>query len=367
MSDNVEVSVNETPVETGDSGGDEREAAKAAVREAVEKAGKEAAESAKANKANDPWMPEGAQRGDKAPKLEEDTESEPEKEADKEEEEFDPAKASVKQILKNREKIAKEKNAAKEEINRERAQLQQQYQQFQAMQHQMAQQRAMLEQERRFLQNLRQNPALAVREAGWDPEQFINDLAMDGTPEGNLRRQQQVLERQIKEMNDWKEAQVRQQQEALKQYESQQAAQFRQHIENRFLSVAMNKEKSPTLNALFSGNEAGLIYQGDLVAQEVRQLTGGREATPEEIAEALEEKFAGALDSWYKSRQSGQVSAQVVSAKPAEVLRGKTVSPNSGGERRSLSPKNLSELDGDERLEAARQAARIAIRASSQE
>src|SRR5688572_4833420 len=165
---------------------DVRAEALEAVREAIKQAGESSAESAKSSKAKDPYKPAGTEPdrgpdGKFLPKSDPGDNVEPKTEGtNAESEPPDPAKASVKELLKAREKVAAAKREAKQAndaLSQERqafesqkSQLAQQMQQMQALQ-------AQLQRQAQALQKFKQDPASAVREFGWEPEQFILDLA----------------------------------------------------------------------------------------------------------------------------------------------------------------------------------------------
>jgi hypothetical protein len=340
---------------------DNREDALAAVREAIEKAGKESAEDAKSDRAKDPFKPavgsapERGPDGKFLPRDEKPAEKEPETE------DFDPEKANVKQLLKNREKLANYKKEAKDELSKaQEAFRQEQARHYQEMQRfQMERQR--LQQEREAWTNLRKDPGRAIREAGYEPEQFILDLAREGTPEGQAERQRREFEAQLKEMRDWKEQQAQAQERQLYEAQLAQIRQHRSHAEQTFTNLGMNEEKYPHVAAFYKGREKALISEGDMTAEEFRTLTGGREASLEDILDYIEDQLAERTKSWYaKSKPTQKVESK---AAPSG-SKGKSLSPDFSGERRALNSKELKDLDGEERHEAAKQAVKVALAAS---
>lgn len=330
----------------GESGlsSDAREEAMAAVKEAISKTGKDAESEAEDAEANsiDPnvKMARDLRAKDKAAKK---TETEAE---------FDAESASLKTILKNREQVARQKQKAAEEAQQIR---------WEAQQERVAVQREReaLEKEKAWHSRLRSNPVQAVKEAGWDPEEFIMGLAKEGTPEGKAAQQQAAFAAKIRELEEFKSSYAKQQQEQQRQYQLSQVQQFRTGVEQQFIGHALNEDKHPHLTAMYQGREKSLLAEGDAVADEYRELTG-KEASVQEIAEYLEEQAAG----WYKKLQSRKNSDGVSGKPPQGAVKGKTLSNRDAGERRSLTGKELSDLDGDERLEAAKEAVRAAFRAS---
>ncbi len=381
---------------------EEREAAKEAVRKAIrgesEDIGKEAAKKAKEAKNKSPFKPEGMKVDDEAegntePKHskgasgsdgpergpdgkfvpKEGSASSPktgkasdaaEKESETEEIDFD--KASVKQLLKAREKVAALKREgvnAKNEYVRQQAENARAQEEIQAQWQQVRQQQAEMQRQARAFQALRNDPARAIRENGLDPEQFILDLASDGTPEGQARRQQKEIADQLAEIRQWKQDQARQQLEWQQRQQEHHQRTERENLVKSFVRMGADEQKYPHTAAFYKGMDRVLVAAGDIAAQEYRQLSGGKEGSLEDILDYIEDSLAERANSWYQSRSSN-TKTQVVSdygdvSRPKS--KGKSLSPDGSGERRTLAPKSLKDLDGDERLEAARRSVRVAL------
>jgi hypothetical protein len=253
------------------------------------------------------------------------------------------------------------KKDAKDEIARERDAIRQEREQFQRQVQQYQAAQARLQQEREAWTNLRKDPGRAIREAGYDPEQFILDLAREGTPEGQQERQRRELEAQIKEMQDWKRQMAENQERQLYEAQLAQIRQHRSHAEKTFTDLGMNEEKYPHVAAFYKGREKALISEGDMTAEEFRTLTGGREASLEDILDYIEDQLAERTKSWYaKSKPVQKVEPKAVPSGS----KGKSLSPDFSGERRALNSKELKDLDGEERHEAAKQAVKVALAAS---
>jgi len=345
----------------------ERAAAIAAVKEALKgeaaKAGESAAKEAKAAREQDPLRPRGDTTRDANGKFvakPADPDGAPEKPIKNESEEDATA---LKRVLQERKQIAATKAAQQAEFTR-------QQQQLQAYERHLAQQRAEIERDRKRYEVIKTDPVRAFRENGWDPESVILDLARDGTPEGQAMRAQRELQAQLKEMQDWKAAQEAQRVEAQRQAEARAWDQRRAQIEQEFVTTALNEDKHPHLTAFYKGHEASLVAEGDSVADQYRALTG-KEATSTEIAEYLEDRAA----KWYKTMSSrsqapsaaGQQNRPVVTqGRPTQgSATGRTLSADDSSERRSLGA-SFKDLDGDERLAAARDAVGAALRASTE-
>jgi hypothetical protein len=343
----------------------ERSAAVAAVREALQKVGEESAKEAASVK--NPMKPEGmvteeeekaaakakSDRDDKGRFLPKQTPVEPTAEED------DDA-PSLKKVLQNRQAVAHNKKAQADEAQRAMAELSQLRQQIAREQQYIAQERARLE-------RLRSDPVQAIRDNGWDPEEFIMTLAREGTPEGAEARRQRELQAQIQEMKSWKEQQEARAREQQQQYEAQKKQHYRQVVEREFIKTAMDDSFAPNVASFYKGKEALLVAQGDAIAEQYRALTG-KEATFPDIVEYLEEQLTG----WYKGRVGSQQAQTTpianalgtpVAVSPTTGVTGRTLNPAATTERRTLGTV-LKDLDGDERIEAAREAVSAALRAA---
>ncbi len=248
------------------------------------------------------------------------------------------------------------KRDAKDEVSKAREAFQAEQNQFRQLQQQMARERAQLEHERKSWQAIKSDPARAIREGGYDPEQFILDLAQEGTPEGQAKRQQREIQAQLAEIKAWREEQANAQRTQQRQYQQQQAVQARQSAVQDFVKLGLNEDKYPHVANFYSGRERALVAEGDLTAEEYRHLSNGKEGSFEDILDYLEDQLADKAKAWYSKQGKGNQKAdtQITQEKPKS--KGKTLSPESSGERRSHTRNALLDLDGDERLEAAKQA-----------
>lgn len=345
---------------------DERADAMAAVREAIQKAGEESAEDAKTAKAKDPFKPAGTSpdRGPDGKFVKSEPEGKDKPTSSEEaEQELDIEKASVKQLLKQREKVAALKKDAKDEISKERNSLKAEWQALQRGYQEIQELQAQLKRDREAIQALRTDPARAIREIGYDPERFILDLAQEGTPEGISARKQRELESQLAEIREWKQQQARAAEEARYQQQMQMVQSARQNAVETFVKMARAEDKYPHINAFFEGNDRGLVALGDLTAEEYRSLSGGREGSFEDILDYIEDDLATKATRWYTKTNSVK-SQKVETAVEPPKSKGKTLNPEASGERRAMSQKELKDLDGEERHEAAKQAVAVALAAS---
>jgi hypothetical protein len=362
----------------GTDHGDELAAAKAAVKAALEEEGKKAAKEAKEALDKDPVQKaardaNGKFKSDKDPaerEVEEAKEAlakemkEAEKPAPKPKaKEEDEDASALKKALQERKEVARLKAEAAAEVEKARQEAREFYQRLQR-------EKAALDAEKQRLEMLRKDPIRAIKENGWDPEEFILDIANDGTPEGQQRRAARELQAQVAELAAWKREQAEAAQKQAVQAKEREKAQFRLNVEKQFLAAAAERTPEGThkhshIVSMYKDDPAALIVQADLVAERYRAATG-QEATFQEIAEYLEERAA----KWYKSMSSGsapQVGAPVTQGKPTpgSATGKRSLSPNGSSERRSLGV-NLQDLDGDERRAAAMDAVRAALHASGE-
>ena len=352
---------------------DVREDAMEAVRKAIKEAGESAAKEAESYKsplakaaAKEKETPERGSDGKFLPK---DGKSSPKQSEDDSEpvetasEKFDPETASVKQLLKAREQVAGMKREAKDEVSKAKAEIEAARQQLAQQQQQQQQAWNQIQRELNNLKRLKSNPAQAVREAGWDPEQFIIDLANDGTPEGKSQRELRELRNQIAEMQTWKAQQAKLLEEQQYNYHVEQARTARRNAVDSFTKLAMDGEKFPHVAAFYKGRDRALVAEGDIIAEEYRNLSNGKEGTFEQILEFIEDELADRMKGWYTTKSGSQQDDTKPQPKK-KVEKGKALSPDGSGERRALKPKDLTDLDADERREAAKQAVAVALAAS---
>ncbi len=353
---------------------DEHAAAKEAVRKAISeaatKAGEDSAESARSDRAKDPYKPPGTtkevlERGPDGKFLPKEGADKKAPESESDDEALDLDKASVKQILKAREKVANLKRDAKDELSKERQAFQAEVSQFRQFAEQVKAENVRIARDRESINALKKDPGRAIREIGYDPEQFILDLAQEGTPEGMQKRQFAELQAQIAEMKAWKQEQLNERQRQAHEAQMAHATAFRTQAVNDFLKLGLDDEKYPHVATFYKGRQKHLIAAGDLTAEEYRNLSG-KEGSYEQILDYLEDELADSANAWYSKRSSGgQKGVPGSQPKPQpKSSKGKSLSPDASGERRALVQKDLNDLDGDERHEAARQAVRVALAAS---
>lgn len=373
---------------------DEREAAIKAVRAALQEEGKKAAKEADEALERDPLNPKnGSKKSDKKASEEEVKETKagkPKPDADdgpvrgpdgkflpkearndgsedeKPAKKAAPAKAddddaeSLKRVLKERKEVASQKQKQMDELTRTRAEIQQMHQDLQR-------QRMEIEQEKRRIQALRSDPARAIKELGYEPEDYILELAREGTPEGQAMRKQREQAQELAQLKAWRQQQEQAAQQQRQRFEEQKQHEYRRLVEQNFLKTALDEEKYPHVSSFYKGKEHMLVVQGDLIADQYAELAG-KNATFEDIADFLESE----MRDWYTSRSGGQQEQRSVAKAPQiqgqstpGSVTGRTLNPDLSSERRTLGTM-LKDLDGDERLAAAREAVGAALRASGE-
>jgi hypothetical protein len=276
----------------------------------------------------------------------------------------DADRTALQRALKERKELAKYKSYAAKELESSRDEARKVYQELQREKQELAN-------ERKRMELLRKDPIRAIKENGWDAESFILDIASDGTPEGNAKRQQKELIERLERTEAWQKQQselLRAQQESAQQ---QERAKFRQDVERQFLATAGARaedgsHKNVHLVSMYKDDPSALIVQADLVANRYREATG-EEASFADITEYLEEQASRWYKSISKAKTVPQSGAVVTKGSPPQAgLAGKkSLSPDGSSERRTLGV-TTADLDGEERREAAMAAVRAALHASGQ-
>ncbi len=334
---------------------DTREAAKAAVREAV--AAAESADEGKAEPrpAGDPSSvdPDAvAERGPDGKFLPKDgTKPKPKAKEEAAPVEDEATNAKVSKILRERERANEEKQSLKserEEVAKLRAEI--------------AADREEVTRERAKYAALKSDPVRAIREAGWDPEELVMALAKETTSEGALARkirlQQEAIDAQQAKIKTWDE-----QIEAQGKAQAQQAEKARADAtEKGFLAVALNAEKFPALARLKGRRERVLLDEAHEVAREYHRRTG-EWASHDDLAEYLQSEWQSLMSPQESSQKLASASGKQAS-QPKAGTSSRSITTSQASERRSVSV-DPDEMDEDERRAAAREAVRKAVREST--
>lgn len=287
------------------------------------------------------------------------TEEEPSDEGEEQATEAAPEDKSIARILKQREKAANEKTeaqrmrdearAASEELAKAREDLAREREEI-------ARDKAKLAK----LKNVQEAPE-ALKELGWDPDEFIASAASANTPQGKLeaivRKQAEVIAKLEAKANAW-ERQGEEQKQAAE--ESAKQARIR-NAEETFTKTALDAEKYPALQQLYGDEQDVLLFKAHDVARKYRAATGGEEASFDQIAEYLNEQAQAKLGNGAKKQDAPKNGK----APPAGRPPGKrTLTSADGSERRSVPSVDKTD-DLDEMRRRARAAAEKAIRESA--
>jgi len=348
----------------GTDRGGELADAKAAVKKALESSakeeGKKAAKEAKEARALDPLAPrdeDGKFRSNADPVEDEKTAA-----VKKLKDEAEEDKAALQKALSARREAAQYKKQASQELEKERAEVRRIYQDTQR-------QKQEIEQEKARIASYRKDPLRLAREAGYtNPEDYILELAQEGTPEGQAKRANRELLERLDRAEQWQKQELAQRETWAREAQERQQAQHRRSVEESFLKAASSHD---VLVEMYKGSEIELIGQADIIAEQYRAKTG-EEATFEEIAEYIAERTRR----WYKNRSSkeraaagspspGQAPRSVSEGSPTQgSATGKKRPMNAGGSERRTLGNSFADLDGEERLEMAKTAVKAAIAAS---
>jgi len=347
----------------GTDRGDELEAAKAAVKKALEEdaksEGKKAAKEAKVAREKDPLIPRdpyGKFLSTKDPVEEEKAEA-----VKKLKDEAEEERTALQKALAERREVARFKKEAAAALEKERAEARRIFQENQR-------ERQEIEREKARIAAYKRDPVRLAREAGYaNPEDYILELAQEGTPEGQARRAQRELMERLERAEQWQRQELEQRRQAAEEAQRQQQAQVRRQVEENFLRAASQHE---ILVEMYKGSEIELISQADVVAEQYRNKTG-EEATFEEIAEYIAERNRRAYNKLMSKERakeaqapSTQVGAPVNAGGPTQGSAGKKRPMSaSGSERRKLGT-SFADLDGEERIAMAKTAVKAAIAAS---
>lgn len=338
--ENGVVLVQETEMgQTDPTSGDVLEEANKAVKEAIEAAGgvdeKEEPSAAK--------KPEAAK------------EDEPKE---------DESASALRKKLKAREAVVAERQKAQEEANQIRAKALEEQERAKWMMEQVKKEAA-------FVKQLKTDPIAAIKASGWDPDDLILALAEHGTPEQKQKQQLSEYDRKLLELQKAQESKLEAIERRFKETEQREQMAREAQVKQEFGALVADEEKFTFVSKLYQNNPQYIIQEGDRVAREyfiatgghqdprTGQWVGGQHATLEMIAEYLDEE-AG---KFYETLSAAKKPSGNVKGIPPKVSKGKPISNSSSSERRALS-KDLSDLSDEERLEAAKEAVRVAVRST---
>jgi hypothetical protein len=239
------------------------------------------------------------------------------------------------------------------------SQLQKELAEAKQLREQAATELAEAKKQREWLSNLRNKPIDAIREAGWEGDDLVVNLAKEGTAEG-------ALQRQIRELSDWRrevDTQRKAWAEEQRQHEERQAAQSRQtqleKVEQEFIATSMNEEMYPFLAKAYKGREKALLREVHEIARQYHDKSG-QWASHQEIAEYVNAEWESRLG------ELGGV-AQVAtskngSARQARATGNGRISTATASERTAQVEKSRDDMTEEEVRAGAIAAARKAIR-----
>lgn len=274
-----------------------------------------------------------------------------------------PAKKGIGDILSAREKAAEPKTEAQKLIEEAKAQREE-----------IAKLRAEIERDRdevardkaklAKLKDIRNAPE-ALKELGWEPDEFVTTAARANTEVGRLealvRQQAEELKKLSGKAESWEKEAEEQKTTAKKQAEE---AQVRQ-VEESFQKVALDEEKFPALTRLYGDEDDKpiLLMKAHDVARRYRVATGGEEATFEQIAEYLEDRAQAKLGTKDATEEKASKNGK---AQPGGRPTGKRTLNGSDASVRTSAPAATAKVtdDLDELSRRARQASERAIRES---
>lgn len=347
----------------GTDRGDELDAAKAAVKKVLEadarEEGKKAAKEAKEARAKDPLVPRDTNGKFQSTADPVEEEKAAAVKALKDEAEED--RSALQKALSERRATAQYKKQASAELEKERAEVRRIYQDTQR-------QRQEIEQEKARIASYKKDPVRLAREAGYaNPEDYILELAQEGTPEGQARRANRDLLDRLDRAEQWQKQELAQREQQSRQHAERQLHQVRRDVEENFLRAASKHE---VLVDMYKGSEIELIAQADVVAEQYRNKTG-EEATFDEIAEYIAERNSRAYNKLMSKERAKAASApgtqggtSVSEGGPTQGSAGKKRPMSAAGSERRTLGKSFADLDGDERIAMAKTAVKAAIAAS---
>ncbi len=267
-------------------------------------------------------------------------------------------------ILSAREKAAEPKTEAQkllDEAKQQREELAKLRAEIDADKASIASEKAKLEK----LKDIRRAPE-ALKELGWEPEEFVVAAAEANTPMGKLQALVRAQAEQIAKLSGKADAWEKQaeEQKSTAQKEAE-AARLRQ-TEESFQKVALDGEKYPTLARLYGDDDEDkqvLIMKAHNVARRYRAATGGEEATFEQIADYLEERAQAKLGNGANEEKASSKNGK---AQPGGRPTGKRQLNGSDASVRTSAPVATAKVTDtlDDLGKRAREAADRAIRES---
>lgn len=274
---------------------------------------------------------------------------------------------SIARILKQRDKAAVVKTDAQKALEEARAAVAEAKEARAAL----AKERAEVNLEKAKIAKLKnvQNAPEALRELGWEPEDFITAAARAKTPEGRLEA---LILAQNEEIHSLKaKAEGWEKQGAEQKAAAEKAADDSRikTIETNFIKTAIDPDKYPSLAKRYAkpARHLTLLFEAHNVAREYRLATGGDEADFDQIAKYLEDEENGDVETETETEDASKQKKASTKGKATQAGKppGKrTLTSSDSSERRSVP--TVEKIDDlDELRRRARIASEKAIRESA--
>lgn len=275
-----------------------------------------------------------------------------------------PAKKGIGDILSAREAKAEPKTEAQkllDEAKQQQAELAKLKDEIARDREEVARDKAKLAK----LKDLKHAPE-ALKELGWDPEDFVASAARANTPEGKLEALVRAQAEELAALKGKAEAWEKQAEDDKASAKKQAEDAAVRKTEEGFLEKALNAEAFPTLAMLYGDDDEDkqvLVLKAHSVARRYRAATGGEEATFEQIAEYLEDRAKAKLGPKDAKEEKASKDGK---AQPGGRPTGKRTLNGSDASVRTSTPVASSKTtdDLDDLARRARQAAERAIRES---
>lgn len=132
------------------------------------------------------------------------------------------------------------------------------------------------------------DPSAFVKESGWNPVEFMQNLAADGTPTSTLQRQLMLQAQELAELKAWKQS------EAESRAKADAAAQTQKHEEvgKQFVNFAAT-EARPTLKSLMAKPTIARALVQEVSAEADRRMAAtGKAPAWDDLADWLERSYA---------------------------------------------------------------------------
>lgn len=199
------------------------------------------------------------------------------------------------------------------------------------------------------LKILKRDPLRAMQELEVDPDDLLDRIAKDGTPEMEYRKYVDSLEEKVGELEAWR----RQFEQRAKDYDEnvvqKRGEERRAKIISDYLSEAGDEDRYPNLNFLYGDDHDKLVRLGHTIADEIRE-NEGRDATLADILAKIEENSQARISKRFGNPLTGKVKDE----------RGlpMTLSKSDMSDRSSISVPD----DLDERRRLAKRAVKTIVR-----